>query len=136
MALQEHKFAYNYVLSTVKQNKKNVIRQRSNPGGFWLSRAEAAWIGGKPSFKHDIRSFAQAGDVVGGHVAVRDVVGVEAQVLQVGVVGNCDELAETCQFELCKGIDNRGKNECPERSSLMVTLENKDATLNYTLECP
>lgn len=55
----------------------------------------AAWIGGKPSFEHDIRSFAQAGDVVGGHAAVRHVVGVEAQVLQVGEVGRCDVLAET-----------------------------------------
>lgn len=96
-----------------------MIRQRLNPGGIWLSRAEAAWIGGKPSFKHDIRSFAQAGDVVGGHAAVRDVVGVEAQVLQVGVVGNCGELAETCQFELCKESTAEAKinvqNACPSR---------------------
>lgn len=69
---------------------------------FGWACAVAAWIGGKPSFEHDIRSFAQAGDVVGGHAAVRHVVGVEAQVLQVGEVGRCDVLAETWQVELCK----------------------------------
>lgn len=46
---------------------------------------------------------AKAGGVFRGHAALCDVVGVETQMLQVGKVGDCDVLAETCQVKLYRG---------------------------------
>lgn len=60
-----------------------------------------SWTGRGSSFKHDVRSLTQAVCGLGGHVGVRDVVGVQTQMFETWIVQRSCELAETRQIELC-----------------------------------
>lgn len=60
-----------------------------------VGSGQLIFVRGGSSLKHDVCSLAEAGGVFNGHAAVCDVVGVQAQMLQVGEVGRRDVLAET-----------------------------------------
>lgn len=73
--------------------------------GWWKWASTLA----RSLFKHDICSNAQAVWGLGRHAALCDVVGVQAQMLQMGEVGGWNVLAETSKVEFCKEIKKMDK---------------------------